>query len=168
MTELLKHEIEVRIIEEGIARIKQCLFLLNEQHIESKPNAYLNSVSNLVRHLNGNVRQWILSGLLGFSDNRNRDTEFLDTQHTKEELLSLLNELEQDLMNNLPSITQEMLMKDYTIQGIPSSGVAVVVHVIEHFSYHVGQIAWLTKYYTNQDLGFYADNSNLNNSKTDN
>lgn len=167
MTELLKHEIEVRIIEEGIARIKQCLFLLNEQHLENKPNASLNSVSNLVRHLNGNVRQWILSGLLSFKDDRDRDAEFKNAKQTKEDLVALLNELEQDLKKNIPSITQEMLVKDYTIQGIPSSGVAVVVHVIEHFSYHVGQIAWITKYYNNQDLEFYKNNPNLNNRNTD-
>ena len=35
-----------------------------------------NAVGNLVLHLNGNIRQWILSGVGGAHDARIRDLEF--------------------------------------------------------------------------------------------
>jgi uncharacterized damage-inducible protein DinB len=30
-----------------------------------------------------------------------------------------------------------------------------VLHAVEHFSYHVGQLAFWVKFLTHQDLGFY-------------
>jgi uncharacterized damage-inducible protein DinB len=42
------------------------------------------------------------------------------------------------------------------VQGFEVTGFSVVVHVIEHFSYHTGQITTLTKFLTNKDTGYYA------------
>jgi uncharacterized damage-inducible protein DinB len=33
----------------------------------------------------------------------------------------------------------------------------VVLHVVEHFSYHTGQIAFWVKQLTDHQLGFYAN-----------
>jgi len=33
---------------------------------------------------------------------------------------------------------------------------AVIYHVVEHFSQHTGQILFATKAFTGEDMGFYA------------
>jgi len=65
-------EVKRRLFEEGVGRIKKCLEVLNEEQIWYRPNANSNSVGNLVLHLCGNVRQWILTGLGKKEDIRQR------------------------------------------------------------------------------------------------
>ena len=47
------------------------------------------------------------------------------------------------------------------MQGFEFSGLGAVLHAVEHFSYHVGQIAFWVKQLCEEDLGFYRDH-NLN------
>ncbi|MGH9651714.1 MAG: hypothetical protein ACRD3I_14770, partial [Terriglobales bacterium] len=58
-----------------LPRIARCLSLLSEGEIWWRPHRTSNSVGNLLLHLEGNVRQWIISGLGGAPDRRERDTE---------------------------------------------------------------------------------------------
>ena len=59
-----------------LPRITSCLEMLSPSQIWYRPNEASNSVGNLVLHLTGNVRQWIISGLGGAPDIRERDVEF--------------------------------------------------------------------------------------------
>ena len=43
-----------------------------------------------------------------------------------------------------------------SVQGFQLSGIGIVVHVVEHYSYHTGQISFWTKQLKNKDLRFYA------------
>jgi uncharacterized damage-inducible protein DinB len=47
------------------------------------------------------------------------------------------------------------------VQGFNLTGIGAVLHAVEHFSYHVGQVAFWVKQLTNSDLGFY-DQQDLN------
>src|SRR5437867_7915143 len=64
--------------EKYLPRIVDCLELLSEEEIWWRPNEASNSAGNLVLHLCGNVRQWIISGLGGEPDTRERDKEFAE------------------------------------------------------------------------------------------
>ena len=66
-----RHELNQRLI-----RIEYCLEKLTLEQIWSREHEIENSVGNLVLHLCGNVRQWIVSGVAGAEDNRDRDAEF--------------------------------------------------------------------------------------------
>src|SRR6202163_3786639 len=59
-------------------RLIRCLKMLPEKEIWWRPNAASNSAGNLVLHLSGNVRQWIISGLGDEQDKRDRDREFAE------------------------------------------------------------------------------------------
>ena len=54
-------------------------------------------------------------------------------------------------------VSEEELMRKRMVQGFEYSGIGIIIHVTEHFSYHTGQIAFWTKQLKNKDLGFYAD-----------
>src|SRR5690348_2492933 len=63
-------------IEKYLSRIVRCLRLLSEEEIWWRPNNASNAAGNIVLHLCGNIRQWIISGLGGEPDVREREKEF--------------------------------------------------------------------------------------------
>ena len=145
-----------RLIDEGIARILKCVESLSDEEIWKRTNENSNAIGNLILHLNGNVRQWVFSGLLGDEDVRNRPLEFSQrTVISKAELKAVLDGLKNDLEQRLPELQNIDLTKEHVIQGISENGVSVIMHVVEHFSYHIGQIAMITKQIKNQQLDFY-------------
>ena len=116
----------------------------------------------MILHLCGNARQWILSGIGGRLDNRERDLEFIVHKNIKKtDLIFLLENLRVNLKEVLSEMPERKLLENLTIQGFTESGFSVLIHVIEHFSYHTGQITTLTKIYSGIDLGYYGD-SDLN------
>ena len=76
ITRALKKEVRRRLFEECLPRIEICLNKLSEEQVWWRPNKESNSIGNLILHLEGNVRQWILTGIGGEADNRKRDSEF--------------------------------------------------------------------------------------------
>lgn len=155
---LLK-EFERRVIDESIMRIRKCLGMLDEKQIWYRQNDQVNSVGNLILHLEGNARQWILSGLAGDEDHRERYKEFLpDLGHSKAALEESLYQLENDLKSALSTITADTLLTLRKVQVYEESGLSILIHVIEHFSYHTGQITLLTKQMTNRQTHYYQEN----------
>lgn len=155
-------QFEKRVFDESYPRIFKCLSVLNEDQIWKKPNNEIPSVGNLILHLCGNARQWVLSGIGQRHDNRNRDLEFEVHKNIKKtELIFLLENLRVNLKDVLSEMPENKLKEILTIQGFHESGFSVLIHVIEHFSYHTGQISTLTKLFSGMDLGYYSS-SNLN------
>lgn len=157
-TELLIAETKRRIFEESYERIYKCLKQLNEDEVWHRPNGNLSSVGNLILHVCGNARQWIVSGIGGEMDHRFRDKEFSDrTCCSKWKLKNRMEELKTDINKVLDSITEDELHKIRKVQVFEESGLSVLIHVIEHFSYHTGQITWYTKMLKNKDLAYYGN-----------
>ena len=64
----------------------------------------------------------------------------------------LLLEVEQ-ILN---STSTNNLLKIRNVQGYQESGLSILVHVTEHFSYHVGQMTYIVKMLKNMDMAYYA------------
>jgi uncharacterized damage-inducible protein DinB len=155
-------QFEKRVFDESYHRIFRCLNSITEEQLWSQVNPKVPAIGSLILHLCGNARQWILSGIGGQADNRSRNLEFLvHTNIKKTELVFLLENLKVNVREVLVEMSEHELNKIYSIQGFQESGFSVIVHVIEHFSYHTGQISTLTKIYTSKDLRYY-NQSNLN------
>lgn len=156
MKDLILDEIRRRLLTEGIARAKACLHLLSEEEIWYRPNGNSNAMGNLVLHLNGNVRQWIMSAMGGEPDFRQRQLEF-DARDSmrRQDLLEILEKLEADLRPVLDTITEEKLIQTYRVQGFSETGIAILIHVVEHFSYHVGQMTYFVKAMKDLDTEYY-------------
>lgn len=158
LTRLFLAEVRRRIFDEGYTRIHNCFARLTDEQIWQRPNGQLASMGNLVLHLCGNLRQWVLSGLGDAEDTRERSLEFSETGPlAREELFARMAQVKQEIEALLAIIGEEKLLQMHKVQGFEESGISILVHVTEHFSYHVGQIAWYTKLLTAEDLGFYAD-----------
>lgn len=155
--ELITQELERRLISESIPRILKCLSYLNEEEIWFSPNSHSNSIGNLILHLEGNVTQWLIAPFLNYPDSRNRGLEFQPHQNiSKAVLQKKLNQLSKDILLTIQKIEREKLIQKFTVQGFKETGLSMIIHVIEHFSYHVGQITFQTKAMKNIDTGYYS------------
>jgi uncharacterized damage-inducible protein DinB len=113
-------------------------------------------MGNLILHLCGNIRQYIISGLGQQPDTRTRSVEFSVTEgFSKAQLLQKLNETLQVADTIIRAADDDNLMLERKVQGYTLTGLGIIIHVVEHYSYHTGQIAFWTKQLRNQDLGFY-------------
>jgi len=145
-------------IDEYTGKIEQCLEELTEEEIWLQPNDSSNSVGNLMLHLNGNITQYIVSSLGSREDMRERDKEFNTREgYDKNELRRMLSSLISEIKSIINNLTNEDLLKVRSVQGFELSGLAIVLHVVEHYSYHTGQIVFWTKLLKNKDLGFYKN-----------
>jgi len=150
-------DVHKRLFIEGSERIKKCLSHLSTEQIWHKQNDNTNSVGNLILHLCGNVTQYVLHGIDGQTDIRQRSLEFSETGPLPTELLvSKLEELEAEVSEALNRVQPRQLTENRTVQGFDENVTSILVHVAEHFSYHVGQITFYTKYILDIDTGYYA------------
>ena len=141
--------------DQYLPRIVKCLQQLSDEDIWWRPNAASNSVGNLVLHLCGNVRQWIISGLGEKPDVRIRDKEFAEKGPLpRSELIAKLRGTVREAKAVLQSLPPESLSRAYTIQGFKVTGLVAIAHVYEHFSYHAGQIIYVTKMKSAKDQRF--------------
>src|SRR5438132_518519 len=62
-------------------RIRHCMGQLTDEQVWWRPAEGMNSVGNLLLHLAGNVRQWIIGGLGSVPDSRDRPAEFAERRH---------------------------------------------------------------------------------------
>ena len=137
-----------------LKRIVACLRLLSDEEIWWRPNAASNSAGNLVLHLSGNMRQWIVSGLGGAPDLRLRDAEFSEKGPLpRSVLVAQLTRTVRDVGQVLRRLPPESLSRIYQIQGFRVTGLVAVSHVYQHFSHHAGQIIYITKLLKRRDLG---------------
>jgi uncharacterized damage-inducible protein DinB len=135
--------------------IVKCLEQLSEEEIWWRPNSASNSAGNLVLHLCGNVRQWIVAGLGGARDIRERDREFSERGPIpRKKLIAQLRSTVRQASRVLERASEDALAKTYEVQGYRVTGTDIAVHVAEHFAYHAGQIIYLTKLKRAKDLKF--------------
>ena len=157
MTELFINAVILKM-DENLNRIKHCLGIADNDLLWKRPNVSSNSMGHLILHLNGNITQYIISCLGGEIDDRKRQAEFDTEKHIEN---SALLQRHVDTINKanavIKSLDSKQLEKSYKVQGFDMTGVDILVHVTEHYSYHTGQIAFWLKLNLNTDLGFYKD-----------
>lgn len=149
-------------LDENIRMICISLSKSNDQDIWKPQNEALNSTGNLILHLCGNMTQYIISGLGSQPDTRDRDREFeIQGGYTVDQLLDKIVTTVDAVKEVIQKATEDQLLKKYNVQGFTFSGTGLILHAVEHFSYHTGQIAFQVKLNINEQLGFY-DGMDLN------
>ncbi len=146
----------VEQLQQFSSRIAVCVARLNEDQVWARGSANENAVGNLVLHLAGNVRQWILSGVAAQPDHRQRDMEFSAAGGVStKEMLARLQDTVREACSVIATLSAPQLAGRRTIQGYDTSVLEAILHVVEHFAMHTGQIIFATKMMTQEDLGFY-------------
>lgn len=150
------------LAKEYAVKIRLCLEELSDEDLWWRPHEHANSIGNLLLHLAGNIRQWIVSGVGGAPDTRLRQAEF-DKRGPlpRDEVLRRLDAALSDTDQVLRALDPAALTQDRQIQGRDTNVFRAIYHVVEHFGMHTGQIAYITKLRTGEDLGFYRDAGGL-------
>ncbi|MEE3372742.1 MAG: DUF1572 family protein [Planctomycetota bacterium] len=126
--------------------IRHCVDQLSEEQVWWRPAESMNSVANLMLHLCGNVRQWIVSGVGETADIRERQKEF-DQRNSasKTELMQQLESTVADARAVLAGISAEALLQMRRVQGYDVSGIGAVFHSASHFRGHTQEIVHMTR-----------------------
>ena len=146
------------VVEECVPRIRECVEQLDADQVWRRHGAHGNSVGNLLLHLEGNTRQWILAGIGGAPDSRDRDAEFAAgaAAGASIELVERLAATATAAADVVDGLTPEQLVESRTFQARFEREVcAAVLHVLEHFSGHAYQIYAWTKQMRDTDLRFW-------------
>lgn len=145
-----------QLTDEYRPKILACLEKLSEEDVWWRPNPASNSVGNLILHLCGNARQWIVASIEGHHDIRIRSAEFAaDGEFEKAMLSALLTTTLRDVDSVLASLDLGALKEMRRVQGFDMTVMQSIYHVVEHFAGHTGQITYITKMRTEADLEFY-------------
>jgi uncharacterized damage-inducible protein DinB len=144
--------------DDFLPKLKHCLENMPEQDLWWRPNEQSNSIGNLILHLCGNMSQWILNSMGGRRFDRNRDAEFAERGPVpKAELIARIESTVKDVADVLERLPEKGLLERFPVQVYSTSRLQAVYHVVEHFSYHLGQILYIYKMRTNKDPGFYRN-----------
>ena len=142
--------------DDYLPKIERCLERLTDEQVWWRANEESNSIGNLLLHLSGNARQWIVDELGRKGGVRNRQAEFDQRQIiSRSELLALIKGTLQEVDSVLANFAADRLLDRYLIQGCDVTALEAIFHVTEHFSMHTGQIILLTKMLNTADLQFY-------------
>src|SRR5215475_5462152 len=155
-----------RLLEDYFVKIAAAIEALADEQIWRRPNESSNSIGNLLLHLSGNIRQWLISGVGGAEDKRDRASEFAARGSVpKDELVELVKATLDEADAVLARIGDECAAanSDGPLQRLcrPQSYEVTVLdaifHVVEHFSYHTGQIVFAAKWLAEGQVSFYDD-----------
>jgi uncharacterized damage-inducible protein DinB len=153
-----------KFLEYAATRLQQlegqihiCIAQLSEEQMWRRGGEHENSVANLLLHLEGNLRQWILHGIAGQPDVRERDAEFrLTPVAAKAEVWARFSATLGESREVIAGLPTERLLE--VIDPQPASNMRHVTilesifKVVSHLDHHAGQIIVLTKQMVARDL----------------
>ncbi|MDQ3997112.1 MAG: DUF1572 domain-containing protein, partial [Gemmatimonadota bacterium] len=146
------------LMDEYRTKLRRAVKAIPADAIWQRANDGSNSVGNLLLHLAGNVGQWIVSGVGGAIDTRDRPAEFNTRRGgTADELLAALDGVLSEADAVLEGLSADTLVERRTIQGRHVSVMAAVYSAVQHFSTHLGQIIMVAKEYSPGAIQFYED-----------
>ncbi|HZT80346.1 MAG TPA: DUF1572 family protein [Gemmataceae bacterium] len=130
----------------ALARVRHCLDQLTDEQVWWRPSESMNSAANLVLHLCGNLRQWVIAGLGGTPDHRDRPREFAERGPIpKAELLRRLEQTVEEARQALGRQTPADLLRVRRIQGFDVTGLRAIFDAVPHFRGHTQEIVHLTR-----------------------
>ena len=130
-----------------------CLRKLSYKQVWQRQGAHENAVGNLVLHLCGNARQWVIHGVGGAPDVRVRDKEFsADGGMTGAELIALFESTIDEVKRVIAAVPAQRMTERVHPQGRDVTVLEAIYQVVGHVQQHVGQIILLTKQMLETDL----------------
>jgi hypothetical protein len=133
-------------LESALTRICHCVGQLDDEQVWRRARPSLNSVGNLLLHLAGNLRQWIVNGLQGTPDVRNRPGEFAEEGPIpRADLLDQLARTVAEAQAVLKSLSAEQLTSPRRIQGFELTGIVAIFDSVPHFRGHTQEIIRITR-----------------------
>jgi hypothetical protein len=145
---LFRREMDALLRETYVPRLARALAVLPPGDLWWRPHDGVIAFGTILLHLEGNVRQWICSGLGDVPDHRARAAEFAPGMADERDgatLLARLSTTVDQACTVIAELDGDALARPRRIQGFDVTGLHAVAHVDEHFSWHTGQAVWIAK-----------------------
>jgi hypothetical protein len=133
-------------LADAFAKIKHCLGQLSDEQVWWRPHPSLNSIGNMILHLCGNLRQWIVCGVGGAADDRDRPQEFSERGPiSKAELLRRLDEVVGHAQAALVVLSADHILEHRRIQATDQTVISAIFDSVPHFRGHTQEIVLMTR-----------------------
>jgi Protein of unknown function (DUF1572) len=143
-------------LADAFAKIKHCLVQLSDEQVWWRPKPSLNSIGNLILHLCGNLRQWIVCGVGSATDNRDRPKEFSERGPIpKVELLNMLDEIVGHAQAALNALHTDRLLESRRIQATEQTALSAIFDSVPHFRGHTQEIVLMTRLQLGDSYRFF-------------
>ncbi|MEO6393186.1 MAG: DinB family protein [Pyrinomonadaceae bacterium] len=153
ISELFIKKSRAYLSETYLPKLEKALADLPDEDIWWRANEASNSIGNLLLHLDGSTRMWVISGVGGAPDHRDRQQEFDERDLLPgTELLAQLKATLSEVDQVLAAVTEEQLASTIQVRDNQLTALAAIYHAVEHFSMHTGQILMLAKMRKGRDL----------------
>jgi len=129
-----------------LPKIERCLEALSDEDVWWRADEGSNSVGNLLLHLNGSTRGWIVDVVGGSYNPRDRQREFDEREQIpRAELITRLRRTLAEADEVLARLDPEVLLERRQTPWEEVTVLWAVYHAVEHFAMHAGQIIMLAK-----------------------
>lgn len=133
-------------LDKALHKITHCLNQLSDENVWHRPRPEMNSIANILLHLCGNLRQWIIHGVGGSPDVRNRPAEFSDrSMKSKADLLRDFSEIISQCREVLAHVDPKSLLEVRHIQGGDVQLLPAIYDTMGHLQGHVQEIIHMTR-----------------------
>ena len=131
----------------GFKKIEHCVAQLSDEQLWWRPRPEMNSIANLMLHLAGNLRQWIVAGVGGEAEDvRDRPGEFADRSGTpKDEVLARLRDVVRACDAALARLGPDDLLARRRIQGYDVTVSEAIFDAVPHLRGHMQEIIHMTR-----------------------
>jgi len=134
------------LLADYFPKLERCLERVSDDDVWWRPNGWSNSIGNLLLHLNGSTRMWILAVAGGGVVERDRQREFDErVPIPRAELLGTLRATLREVDAVLARLDPEALLERRIRDDDEVTVLWAIAHAVEHFSMHTGQIILLAK-----------------------
>jgi hypothetical protein len=136
----------VHRLQAALDRIRHCVDQLDDAQVWWRPQEAMNSIANLLLHLCGNLTQWIIAGIRGQDDQRDRPSEFaVRAMIPKAELLGRLEKVITESQQVLAQLSDAQLLEPRRIQGFEGTVLSATFDSLTHLTGHVQEIIYITR-----------------------
>lgn len=130
----------------ALKKIRHCLDQLSDADVVWRPHPTHNSIAVIINHLCGNLRQWIVSGVGGAPDVRDRPAEFRDPGPVgRRELIERITAAVGEVDTTLAAFDPGRLTERRHIQEFDVVLLHAILDTACHIVGHTHQIVYITR-----------------------
>lgn len=129
---------------------EKAMLQIEDEHLFVCYNEECNSIATIVKHLYGNMLSRWTDFLTtdGEKEWRERDAEFTNDLHSREELMKFWDTGWGVVFEALNSLKSDDLMKIVYIRGEQHTVIDAINRQLAHYPYHIGQIIFISKMFS--------------------